>query len=163
VPVPYEKQTHCKNGHEFTDDSVYVSHRASGQVMRQCRICVNEQNRAAYEPLTIAERAERRNSFPSRAKGKHYQRKYKYGLGEEQVRELLEYQGGGCGICDRPLDLDATDKKSKVAVDHNHETGEVRGILCQNCNTGIGMFDEDPRTIRRALAYVQMGQVGKIA
>lgn len=51
-----------------------------------------------------------------------------------------------CPVCDneRPL-----------VVDHNHRTGEVRGPLCSNCNTALGLLGEDPRTIRSLLAYAE--------
>lgn len=159
--MPYERQTHCKNGHELTPENVYLSHRADGRVLRQCKPCRRAEDSAKRAAMTLEERRERRLSYPSLARGKHYQRKYKYGLSEEDVRAMLAHQGGGCGICARPLDLDATDKNSKVAVDHDHETGEVRGLLCQRCNAGIGMLMEDMTTLKRALAYLQMAEYSK--
>ena len=60
--------------------------------------------------------------------------KRKYGLTLEAFDELLAAQGGGCAICGKP---DADN------VDHDHETGRVRGILCFNCNIAIGQFDDD--------------------
>ena len=71
-----------------------------------------------------------------------------YGLTTQAWDELYTQQGGGCAICGRSL----TDVK--VCVDHNHETGEVRGLLCVSCNTAIGSLREDPNLLRRAIVYL---------
>ena len=58
-------------------------------------------------------------------------------------------QGGGCAICGRPP------KPGKsLHVDHDHETGYVRGLLCFNCNAALGQLDDDLGRIERALTYV---------
>ena len=76
-------------------------------------------------------------------------RKYKYGLSKRQFFALLESQNGRCAICQREI------ADSRVAVDHNHETGEVRGLLCPQCNSGIGLLQDSPAIIRAAAAYLE--------
>jgi hypothetical protein len=71
--------------------------------------------------------------------------KRKYGLTLEDFDAMLESQGGGCAICGRP---DADN------VDHDHETGRVRGILCWNCNVAIGQFEDDADRVVMAAAYL---------
>lgn len=71
--------------------------------------------------------------------------KTKYGLSKEVFNLMLAGQNGKCLICD----------KAAVAVDHNHRTQEVRGILCAQCNTGIGFFEDNPEFLMRAAAYLQ--------
>ncbi len=44
---------------------------------------------------------------------------------------------------------------SKIVLDHNHQTGEVRGYLCESCNTGIGRFDDDPELIKKAIKWLK--------
>ena len=67
-----------------------------------------------------------------------------YGIDE---REILVDQGYACGICgDAHLD--------RWAIDHDHATGKVRGVLCNNCNWGLGLFRDDPRVIERAIEYL---------
>jgi hypothetical protein len=69
-----------------------------------------------------------------------------YGLRADDVAGLLSQQQGVCLICLR---------RPAVHVDHDHETGEVRGMLCFRCNTALGQFDDDARRLQRAADYVQ--------
>ncbi|QGJ92071.1 endonuclease VII [Gordonia phage Keelan] len=73
----------------------------------------------------------------------------KYGITGEQYYAILEAQGGKCFICQR-----AIGKRRKLAVDHDHDTMEVRGILCQPCNfIIIGRYDKE--ALLRALEYLE--------
>lgn len=65
---------------------------------------------------------------------------------KELVEELLALQDGRCAICQ--------DFLADPHLDHNHDTLEIRGVLCNNCNSGIGFFKEDPVVIARALSYL---------
>jgi hypothetical protein len=71
-----------------------------------------------------------------------------FGLTLEDYDRMLAEQGGGCAICGRLPD------KTALHVDHCHETGRVRGLLCFRCNAAIGHLREDPAVIAAALAYV---------
>jgi hypothetical protein len=93
---------------------------------------INERH-AALRPDLVKARA-RRSSL-----------KRKYKLTPEQVVELTEGQGGRCAICRR---------KSELVVDHCHETGRVRGMLCRRCNLGIGHLDDSAQMVRAALLYL---------
>lgn len=76
---------------------------------------------------------------------------YKYGITEEQFNVMNDEQQGLCKSCGQP----ETRKNTKnLAVDHNHKTGEVRGLLCQRCNTALGLLDEDPKRIEALLGYI---------
>jgi hypothetical protein len=77
---------------------------------------------------------------------KIYQRARIYGITEEQYKALTEHHQGKCGICDKPSD--------KLVVDHNHVTGKVRGLLCSNCNTALGLFGDSVETLRAAEGYL---------
>jgi hypothetical protein len=70
----------------------------------------------------------------------------RYGIGAEEVDELIRQQGGLCAVCGR---------REAKQVDHDHETGVVRGIVCLLCNAAMGAFHDDPNLIRRAIAYVK--------
>lgn len=72
-----------------------------------------------------------------------------YGITNVQYDSILSNQGGICAICGCP----AINKE--LAIDHNHVTGKVRGILCSNCNTGLGLFGDSIDLIERAVAYLK--------
>lgn len=74
----------------------------------------------------------------------------KYDLTEAEYSAMFERQGGRCLICDV--------KKGRLDVDHDHETGQVRGLLCHRCNTAIGLFGDDPNRMIVAAAYVLQTQ-----
>ena len=77
-------------------------------------------------------------------------RKY-YGITSEQYRHLHDVQKGVCAICHRP---NVTDKQA-LNVDHCHKTLKVRGLLCANCNRGLGLFQDNPMLMERAATYLK--------
>jgi hypothetical protein len=77
---------------------------------------------------------------------------YYYSMSVEQYEELLSYQDGRCAIC---RELPRGTKRGKLNVDHCHETGAVRGLLCSTCNTGIGKLGDSIEGLERALAYLK--------
>ena len=70
-----------------------------------------------------------------------------YGITTEEYEDMYLAVTGHCQICGEYWDI--------LAVDHDHETGKVRGLLCQQCNRGIGIFQDDPIRVRQALTYLQ--------
>jgi hypothetical protein len=68
----------------------------------------------------------------------------------QDFNELLRYQDGGCAICAKPIDA----VRRRMNVDHCHETGEVRGILCIGCNTGLGHLGDNIEGLQKALTYL---------
>ena len=72
----------------------------------------------------------------------------KFGLSQADYDLLLGKQGGGCRICGK--------KPGKISlhVDHDHATGEVRGLLCVGCNNALGQLHDDTELLRRAITYV---------
>jgi len=74
--------------------------------------------------------------------------KRKFGITLEDYDRMLVEQGGGCAICGDPPGVTA------LHVDHCHDSGRVRGLLCFRCNSALGNLREDPRIVAAALAYV---------
>lgn len=72
-----------------------------------------------------------------------------YGLTVEEYDEILETQGGVCAICQNEC---ATGRR--LAVDHDHETGIVRGLLCHTCNLGLGALKDDLSLLEAAAKYL---------
>lgn len=77
--------------------------------------------------------------------------KKKYGLTLEKYAEIFNSQGGVCAICRTP------ESPRNMPVDHNHTTGEIRGILCDHCNKALGYFKDNVETMKTAIAYIQRG------
>ena len=77
----------------------------------------------------------------------------RYGLTFEEAEVM---RAGGCRICGAS-DGDAPGRHGKLHIDHDHVTGRVRGVLCTNCNSGIGRFADNPELLRRAVEYLSGG------
>ena len=82
---------------------------------------------------------------------RRWTQKYKYGLSEHSFEAMLVDQGGKCPICSADLSIEL----GAYAVDHNHNTKEVRGILCKPCNHGLGLLKDDPTVVLAAASYLQ--------
>ena len=110
-------------------DEFYI--RANGWASHLCKECTKAARRKNYDPL----------------KKKDYDLKRLYGIGLEEYNDMLEDQCGGCWICGKTEDT--------LCVDHDHGTGEVRGLLCHGCNRGIGLLGDSVDTLLRAAEYLQ--------
>lgn len=105
-------------------------------------------------PERYRENQRRIRSSPA---GKERQRaghlRRKYGITVEQYDELLASQGGRCAICRREPRPDIS-----LHLDHDHQSGQLRGILCFRCNNALGDFDDDSTLLRAALGYLGQHQ-----
>lgn len=79
----------------------------------------------------------------------------KYGLTADQFAELLESQGNACAICRATANTVRAGRTMRMSVDHCHDTGRVRGLLCNNCNRALGLFSDNPNVLRQAIRYLQ--------
>ena len=68
------------------------------------------------------------------------------GLSFEVYQEMIAAQGSRCAVCRKKSDV--------LDVDHDHKSGVVRGLLCRRCNVGLGMLDDSPIYVKRALRYL---------
>lgn len=78
-------------------------------------------------------------------------RKRNYGITHEQFEQLLIKQNFNCAICQNKLILA---EKRKMHVDHDHATGAIRGLLCNNCNNGLGHFKDNNEYLKNAIKYL---------
>lgn len=133
--------TQCKVEKPLT---AFYTRSDTGKVRSNCKDCVAIKSKAKWE-----------NDSDFRTKGKARSRKHQlyrdYNLTEETYRELLDKQGGKCSICS--ILLEGT--SLRAVVDHCHIKGHVCGILCQNCNSGIGFLQDNATIIKEALKYVE--------
>ena len=107
----------------------------------------------AYEktPERIEKNRERdRNRYPKR---KWHLIMSKYGLCKEDFESMLEGQENKCAICE--FEFHDESKSTRPHIDHCHDSGSVRGLLCNNCNAGLGQFKDDPGLLSSAIEYLQ--------
>lgn len=78
--------------------------------------------------------------------------RWKYGITLEQFEARLEAQKHRCAICKT---ADWGGKHDTPNVDHDHTTGEIRGMLCHGCNAGLGSFGDRPEVMRAAADYIE--------
>ena len=86
--------------------------------------------------------------------------KKNYGIDEDEYERMFDAQDGVCAICRLP---ETRTKKSKsndlnqqtrLAIDHDHKTGNIRGLLCYKCNVGLGYFQDDATRLNKAIWYL---------
>lgn len=94
-------------------------------------------------------------AHPEETRG--HKRKTKYGIIDNQYEDMLEAQGYKCAICHD--DLLAVASRH---IDHCHNTGEVRGILCRRCNLGLGHFRDSIELLAAAAIYLDGDHNGKV-
>ncbi len=84
---------------------------------------------------------------------KHLQRRF--GITYAEYQKLLEKQGGACAICKKPETIKSKKRITRLAVDHCHTTGKIRGILCFKCNTSIGLVENNPELLNNIKNYLE--------
>ena len=84
--------------------------------------------------------------------------KRKYGVTQEQFRQMLARQGGGCAVCRRT----ETSNGHDWTVDHDHVTGKIRGLLCSQCNSMLGMAGDSKENLQRGIRYLELFERGDV-
>ncbi len=135
-----------------------------GQPQSRCKECRAEYMKAFYLANIDRERATRKLNYQKnkliisikgKAQRKENPEKYnfgrrlkKYGITKEQYLQVLEAQNNSCAICKEPF-------TETPAIDHCHTTLQFRGLLCDNHNTGIGLFQDNIATLEASIAYLK--------
>lgn len=84
--------------------------------------------------------------------------KWRYGITQADYDRMLAAQGGVCAICECATNYSLSGKPRPLFIDHNHATGQVRGLLCNQCNLAIGAIDDDISHARRMIKYLAFWQ-----
>lgn len=116
---------------------------------------INAQKRARYAASPDTHRARSRayaKERPDQMRDKGLQRFY--GLTLAEYEAMFAAQGGLCAICQRPETMTQKGKLKALSVDHDHETGAVRGLLCSACNRALGFLGDDLHRVSEAAAYL---------
>jgi len=109
-------------------------------VCRPCRNAARAQYRRDNRERLLPQERQR-----DRMSNRHIRRRY--GIDRAQLDEMIKRQEGRCGICPEPL--------VKIFVDHDHDSGAVRDLLCPSCNIMLGMSGDSPRRLRDAAFYIE--------
>ena len=123
---------------------MYVRHRSK-------RLTYAKQYRATHGAQHAAESKARYQRAPTYWRLWSLQRKF--GLSGEAYQAMLDVQGGVCAICGRPETRTRNGRVQWLCVDHDHATGQVRGLLCHRCNTAIAQLDNSG-LLAAAIAYL---------
>lgn len=148
MPFYGSRMTHCKHGHEFTEENTVLRERKEG-VRRECKLCRAEQAKAWR-----VGKVDKRD--PEYIWTRNLRTAYK--LTPDEWQKLYELQLGVCSICKSP------EKSGKrLSVDHDHRCCEgkrscgkcIRGLICASCNNGLGRFKDSPELLRAAANYLE--------
>ncbi len=126
-------KTCSKCGKKKSKASFYRDAQKSSGFRPDCKTCVNEKS-ASWS---------KRNPEKRRI----ILRRYLYGVSDKEYNVLLKKQHKSCKICKKK-------DKRRLGIDHDHKTGKVRGLLCQKCNAGLGMFLDNIDSLRAAIKYL---------
>lgn len=102
----------------------------------RCTTCKQTKERANRDPI-----------YSRRANLKRF-----YNMTLEDYEVMFKNQGGVCAICG---EVETSPRVSNLTVDHCHDTNKVRGLLCNNCNRGIGLLKDSAETLRKATQYLE--------
>jgi hypothetical protein len=110
-----------------------------------CKECFQKASKKRWENLPKEERQRRNEKL---------RLKHMYGLTPEEVQDKLIEQANKCFICN----VESGYNGKPLYVDHCHKTGTVRKLLCQHCNSGLGMFKDNPELLEKAAEYLKRWQ-----
>lgn len=171
--------TKCGIEKDITEFYVDKRHKEETRFLAQCKLCIlthqklyqqnnPERTRATkrkWRAANIEKHRETSRLLMRRkvASGKNAEdRRLKlYGITPEEFKRLFESQDRRCAICKS----DIPRRKGGIAwhLDHDHITGQVRGILCTKCNLGLGYFNDDEELLETAIAYIRSSKVQRKA
>ncbi len=129
--------------------------RKTSRKVKKCEQCskdiVGRRSHSKYCSSVCQKKA--RGAVWRATKGRDVYLRREYGISEEQYNKLLEEQDHCCAVCGR----NKTEFNKHLNVDHNHTTGEIRGLLCTNCNHRLIGKHTDGSLLRKMAEYVEQG------
>lgn len=154
----------CNHNKPFSDFGKDI-HRKNG-ITTACKSCRNPQSKAwrdknkeYVKEINVRSKAKRKEYYDSperKIKYRSLDLERRFGLTHEDYLRMLELQGGVCAICGK---VRLNKGKYHMAIDHCHKSGKVRGILCGWCNKGLGLFDDKPEFLNKAIEYLAKERV----
>lgn len=114
---------------------------------------LNDIQRRRYHEV-VDEKHTYYSAYRNTERSRDFYLKRRYGITLAEFNEKLKQQENGCAICGS-VNGKANKRNDRLTVDHNHATGELRGILCHRCNWGLGQFDDDTELLVKAIEYLK--------
>lgn len=150
---------HCNRCDRTLDLTEFVrTKRSKNGYGSECLRCNHDRSRAwtAENRDRKRERGIEYRSRPEVQRRRHNRLvQKKFGISLDDYDELFAAQDGRCAICRNTETQIRGGGPRRLAVDHDHSTGQVRALLCSKCNIGIGQFDDDPERMLAAVAYLR--------
>jgi len=153
-----KKCSKCKKEKDFKEFSKNKDYKSG--LSYDCKQCTSEYSKKRYKNSSDKIKLMNKKWFMSRpGKAKEYKLKLNFGITVEYYTALLISQSGLCAICKQPETVrdHRTNKIRDLAVDHNHITDEIRGLLCSSCNKAIGFLkaDDGIDLLEKAIKYLK--------
>lgn len=157
---------HCKKRKKLSEFSTNPCHKDG--INNWCKTCVSDYNKKWRIEHTKKYKEYKRkywekNKEVLKKKRQEYKRKNKIAIKIGKIQHRLKISkneatrlynltiNGVCAICGKPESL----SRQSISIDHNHNTGKIRGLLCSKCNTAIGYFGENIKYLQNAIKYLQ--------
>ena len=137
----------CQETKSWSEFEICKSRRPFG-LSSNCSLCEKDRKRAVAAKWRAKNKGVKDSYRASNLK--------KFGLSVEEYESMSESQGHRCRICNEPeTDVHhSTGSSQRLAVDHCHNTGQVRGLLCAKCNKGLGLFNDNQQLLLSAVKYL---------
>jgi len=134
--LPTEKK--CSKCREILPIDHFGMREDLKRPLSRCRSCQLEANKEYAKNNPDASR--------------HRNLKYKYGVTKEDYDRMFKEQNGVCGICKQ---AETSIRSLYLSIDHNHETGKVRGLLCRNCNSALGKLKDSIERMKAMIEWME--------
>lgn len=133
------------------ENSFYKSSSSKDGLYFRCKLCDKK----------ASQKYKKENYQKDRELRRSERRKRVYGLSEHDVKDLFDKQKGLCACCEKPLsdEMGRLHAHNKMVIDHDHQTGYLRGLLCTMCNKGIGLLGDNLEGLKKAVNYLSKREV----
>lgn len=122
---------------------------------KKCTCEVTAYSKKTEEAKASSKQASLRWKERNKDKIKNQVLKRTYGISLDEYNAMLSAQDNECAICEKEF---ANNQRRNLYVDHCHTSGIVRGLLCQKCNQGLGLFDDNKRFLKKAISYLERNE-----
>lgn len=164
----YDRAYHQKNKHRWPKPAPEVKRARGREWYKKYSDRIKQERKARYAAKRgeiLAQMKEYRAKNPDKIRERNRKQRAKhppqywvakerlrlYGITEIQYQDQHQIQQGGCALCGV--------QSRSLAVDHDHATGAIRGLLCGSCNGGLGLFKDNQAVLLKAIEYLKSGGV----